>query len=74
MPKPGEHKYCEACPILEDDGECQFTAQVIAPIIAEGDPIGAVILTSKEPGVVMGELEVKIAETAAGFLAKQMEQ
>jgi len=74
MPKPGEHKYCEACPILEENGECQFTAQVIAPIIAEGDPIGAVILTSKEPGVVMGELEVKIAETAAGFLAKQMEQ
>ena len=54
MPKPGEHKYCEACPILEENGECQFTAQVIAPIIAEGDPIGAVILTSKEPGVVMG--------------------
>jgi AbrB family transcriptional regulator (stage V sporulation protein T) len=74
MPKPGEHKYCEACPILEENGECQFTAQVIAPIIAEGDPIGAVILTSKEPGVVMGELEIKIAETAAGFLAKQMEQ
>ncbi len=74
MPKPGEHKYCEACPILEENGECQFTAQVIAPIIAEGDPIGAVILTSKEPGVVMGELELKIAETAAGFLATQMEQ
>ena len=74
MPKPGEHKYCEACPILEENGECQFTAQVIAPIIAEGDPIGAVILTSKEPGVVMGDLEIKIAETAAGFLAKQMEQ
>ncbi|HBL36141.1 MAG TPA: stage V sporulation protein T [Firmicutes bacterium] len=71
---PGEHKYCEACVTLEDDGECKYTAQVIAPIIAEGDPIGAVILTSKEPGVTMGDLEIKVAETAAGFLAKQMEQ
>ena len=60
--------------VKEDEGKCKFTAQVIAPIIAEGDPIGAVILSSKEPNVVMGDLEVKIAETAAGFLAKQMEQ
>jgi AbrB family transcriptional regulator (stage V sporulation protein T) len=74
MPKPGEHKYCDACSVKEDEGKCKFTAQVIAPIIAEGDPIGAVILSSKEPNVVMGDLEVKIAETAAGFLAKQMEQ
>ncbi len=74
MPKPGEHKYCDTCPVKEDEGKCKFTAQVIAPIIAEGDPIGAVILSSKEPNVVMGDLEVKISETAAGFLAKQMEQ
>jgi len=47
---------------------------VIAPIIAEGDPIGAVILMSKDPNVQMSELEIKLAETAAGFLAKQMEQ
>ncbi|MGQ9780324.1 MAG: stage V sporulation protein T [Bacillota bacterium] len=74
MAKPGEHKYCEACPVIEEGHACKFTAQVIAPIIAEGDPIGAVILCSKEPGVTMGELEIKVAETAAGFLAKQMEQ
>ncbi|HOJ77235.1 MAG TPA: stage V sporulation protein T [Bacillota bacterium] len=73
--KPGDHKYCDACPVKEEEeGKCKFTAQVIAPIIAEGDPIGAVILSSKEPGVTMGDLEVKIVETAAGFLAKQMEQ
>jgi AbrB family transcriptional regulator (stage V sporulation protein T) len=29
---------------------------------------------SKEPNIEMGELEVKLAETAAGFLARQMEQ
>lgn len=58
----------------EEDGKIKYSSQVIVPIIAEGDPIGAVILLSKEPNVTMGELEVKVAETAAGFLAKQMEQ
>jgi AbrB family transcriptional regulator (stage V sporulation protein T) len=52
----------------------RFTAEVVAPIITQGDPIGAVIICSKEPNVVMGDLELKLAETAAGFLAKQMEQ
>ncbi len=47
---------------------------VISPIVAGGDPIGAVILCSKEEGTKMGQMEVKMAETAAGFLAKQMEQ
>lgn len=56
------------------DGETKFSAEVIAPIIAEGDPIGAVILLSREQGVKMGDMELKLAETAAGFLAKQMEQ
>lgn len=51
-----------------------YSAQVVAPIISTGDPIGAVMLISKEPGVKMGQLELKLAETAAGFLAKQMEQ
>ncbi len=57
-----------------DDEDAKFSAQVIVPIIAEGDPIGAVILLSKDPNKKMGELELKLAETAAGFLAKQMEQ
>lgn len=57
-----------------DDGDCKYSCQVIAPIISEGDPIGAVILASKEDDKKMGELELKLAETAAGFLAKQMEQ
>jgi stage V sporulation protein T len=57
----------------EEDGT-KYSSQVIAPIVAEGDPIGAVIILSKEPDVSMGDLESKLAETAAGFLGKQMEQ
>ena len=59
--------------ITRDKAE-SFTSHVIAPIIAGGDPIGAVVLLSRDESAKMGDLEVKLAETAAGFLAKQMEQ
>jgi len=57
----------------EEEG-WNLAAMAVAPIIAEGDPIGAVILATEEPGVEMGQLELKLVETAAGFLARQMEQ
>lgn len=47
---------------------------VVAPILAGGVPIGSVILLNKNETTKMGDLEMKMAETAAGFLAKQMEQ
>ncbi|MCA0993687.1 stage V sporulation protein T [Pseudalkalibacillus hwajinpoensis] len=55
------------------EGVSVETGHVIAPIIANGDPIGTVILLAKEDEKVT-ELEQKLAETAAGFLARQMEQ
>jgi len=72
--KAKENVVCKTCPENDEDEKCKLTSEVIAPIIAEGDPIGAVILMSKDPNVKMADLEVKLAETAAGFLAKQMEQ
>jgi len=60
--------------IQTDEREYTIKAQVVAPIITQGDPIGAVIIVSKETGTKLGEMEIKLAETAAGFLAKQMEQ
>lgn len=59
--------------ILRDGAET-FSSLAIAPIVAGGDPIGTVLLLSKEDNVSMGEMESKMVETAAGFLAKQMEQ
>ena len=50
----------------------QVKSYCIAPIIAGGDVIGAVYLLSKVHFI--GEAEQKAAETAAVFLAKQMEQ
>ncbi len=56
------------------DMHVEYTSYCVAPIITGGDPIGAVILLSQKEGVKMADLETKLAETAAGFLAKQMEQ
>ena len=61
-------------PLHNDDDETIYNSQVIAPIIAEGDEIGAVIILSKEEDVELGEVETKLVETAAAFLGKQMEQ
>lgn len=50
-----------------------ITAQVVAPIICEGDAIGSVALLSREPRAKMGDMETKLVMTAAGFLGRQME-
>ncbi len=61
---------------LYDDEEIEgkYSAQVISPIIAEGDAIGAVIIVSRDEGKKFGEVETKLAETASSFIGKQMEQ
>lgn len=59
--------------IVKDKME-HFGSRVIAPIIAAGDPIGAVIMITRDESTRMGDLEKKLTETAAGFLGKQMEQ
>lgn len=72
FPRPGEAR--PAAEGGEEEERWDFASMVVAPIVAEGDPIGAVVLGTKEPERRLGELELKLAETAAGFLAKQMEQ
>jgi AbrB family transcriptional regulator (stage V sporulation protein T) len=60
--------------LADENGEKKYSSQVVSPIIAEGDPIGAVMFLSTDPNVRMGEIEAKLAQSAAGFLGKQMEQ
>ena len=60
--------------VSNGDDAGKYSSQVIVPIVSQGDPIGTIILLSKEADTDMGEAELKVAETAAGFLAKQMEQ
>jgi AbrB family transcriptional regulator (stage V sporulation protein T) len=41
----------------EDEDESQYAAQVITPIVMQGDPIGSVILMSKDEDVKMEKLK-----------------
>jgi AbrB family transcriptional regulator, stage V sporulation protein T len=59
--------------VKDEEASGKYSSQVIAPIMAEGDVIGSVIITSIEQGKRFGEMELKLAETAALFLGKQME-
>lgn len=58
--------------ITSEDEE--YKHEVISPIISEGDVIGAVIILTKEAKNKFGEVEIKLAASAAGFLGRQMEQ
>lgn len=51
-----------------------FIYEVVSPVICEGDAIGAVAILTKDAKTKLGEVEVKLAATAATFLGKQMEQ
>lgn len=51
----------------------QRCAGVIAPMISSGDITGALILLLPENGKLPSETEIKLAQTAAEFLAKQNE-
>ena len=59
-------------PILDEDDPGSYNNELITPIIAEGDVLGAIVFLSADKK--MGEVEDKLAQTAAGFLGKQMEQ
>lgn len=69
LEKTGSAKFVN---IVSDNLE--FMEEVICPIICEGDVIGAVAFLNKDEKRKFGELEQKVALSAAGFLGKQMEQ
>jgi len=58
--------------VAEDNGEeiYRFHSELVMPIITQGDPIGAVVICNQEP---LGEIEMKVAQSTAGVLSRQME-
>ncbi|MDR0446119.1 MAG: AbrB/MazE/SpoVT family DNA-binding domain-containing protein [Oscillospiraceae bacterium] len=54
------------------DGYDKFSADAAAPIISGGDVLGCVIFFS-EGDSLPGDAEIKLAQTAAAFLGKQLE-
>lgn len=60
-------------PIIQEEME-GIVSETICPVISEGDAIGSVVLLGKDTKAKMGEVEQKVAASAAGFLGRQMEQ
>lgn len=59
--------------VTGEEGDEEYKFQVISPIICEGDAIGSVIIMTKDTKAKFGEVEQKLAQSAAGFLGRQME-
>ncbi|MCI9000012.1 MAG: stage V sporulation protein T [Clostridia bacterium] len=63
-----------ALPITKNDNTTRkYNSQVVYPIISQGDVIGSVILLSKDNNTKMGDTELKVVQSAAGFLSSQMD-
>ncbi len=50
-----------------------YCLSVVAPIISEGDLLGAVLFIGEQNSSPAGDVEFKLAQTVASFLGKQME-
>lgn len=61
-------------PIYEGENTERIFAQVIRPIISEGQPAGAVIVLANNANDQFTDVETKSAEVAAVYLGSQMEQ
>lgn len=56
------------------DGVEKYGISIAAPILSEGDVMGCVAFLVTEASQTLGEVELKLAQTVAGFLGRQMEQ
>ena len=61
-------------PITNDDRPESYCAQIVAPILADGEIVGGLILLSRESGLQMTDIDQKVAETTANIIGRQMEQ
>ena len=61
-------------PVTGDDRAEQYSAQIVTPILSEGEIIGGLLLLSRESGARMTDVDQKVAETTAAIVGRQMEQ
>ena len=61
-------------PVVGDDRPESYSAQVITPILADGEIIGGLFLLSRESGQQMTGVDQKVAEATANIIGRQMEQ
>ena len=55
------------------EADDKFLVSVAAPVISEGDVMGAELFVGPKDAPPAGEIECKLAQTVAAFLGKQME-
>ena len=60
--------------VTQQDNAKEVVAQIIVPVISEGETTGAVVVLTKQENAKLGETEMKVAQTTAGFLGRQLEQ
>jgi len=71
LEEKGVEAFCQES--KEEDMQYSFSTSILSPIIVEGDPIGVVVISNKEDGREVGDLEQQLSNTASSFLAKQLE-
>jgi AbrB family transcriptional regulator (stage V sporulation protein T) len=59
--------------IRASEGSDKYHLGVAAPILSQGDLMGAVLLLLGDDRTPFQESDQKLAQTVAGFLGKQME-
>ena len=57
---------------LYDDNE-KYNSQIIYPIISDGDTVGSISLLSTDSKNKVGDIELKLSQSVAMLLGKQME-
>ena len=60
-------------PISLCDGSDKYRVLIAVPILSEGDVLGCVAFVSDGDAPALGEVELKLAQTVAGFLGRHME-
>lgn len=60
-------------PLSLCDGSDKYRVLIAVPIISEGDVLGCVAFVSDGDAPALSEVELKLAQTVAGFLGKHME-
>ncbi|MBQ9941926.1 MAG: AbrB/MazE/SpoVT family DNA-binding domain-containing protein [Christensenellaceae bacterium] len=63
-----------ALPIYEGEDRAALTAQLVQPVLSDGQVIGGVVVVSRQSGWRPGEAERKSARLAALYLGAQMSQ
>ena len=63
----GDPSYVKVTPDMKE-----YQSEAVCPIICEGDVIGSVVLLGKDEKKRFGEVEQRVAYSAADFLGRQM--